>query len=175
MPVLTEVKPKTYHDSVRLMRVSEVLSRLERVNQATAAMGTDTNKRVLAEVGLLTGEVERAGANDLVIVVDAAGEDAARDAIREAERILAESDRPAGRNGADQAPPKTFDQARRRLGDANLALISVPGAYAALEAARALRAGMHVFLFSDNVTLDEELALKRMAAARGLLMMGPGC
>jgi FdrA protein len=175
MAILTKVKPKTYQDSVRLMRLSEMLSALGHVQQATVAMGTDANKRVLAEVGLLTGEVERAGANDLVIVIEAQSETAARSAIAEAERALAESDRPATRNGAFEAPPKSIEQARRVLADANMALVSVPGAYAALEAAKALHAGMHVFLFSDNVTFAEELALKRLAASKGLLMMGPGC
>src|SRR5919108_768708 len=174
MPILTSIKPRSYHDSVRLMRLSEVLSGLSQVRQATAAMGTDANKRVLAEVGLLTDDVRGAGANDLVIVIEADSEAAGRGAIGEAERILAERDRAAVR-GASVAPPRTLAQARRALADANLMLISTPGAYAALDAARALHAGMHVFLFSDNVTLEEELALKRLAASKGLLMMGPGC
>jgi FdrA protein len=175
MPVLTKVKPKTYQDSVRLMRLSELLSAIGQVKQATVAMGTDANKRVLAEVGLLTDDVDHAGANDLVIVIDAESDAVARDAITEAERVLAEHDRPASRNGAPDAPPKTLEQARRKLDAANMALISVPGEYAALEAAKALHADMNVFLFSDNVTLAEELALKRLAASKGLLMMGPGC
>ena len=48
-------------------------------------------------------------------------------------------------------------------------MISVPGAYAALEARTALRRGLHVFLFSDNVPIADEVELKRLAAARGLL------
>jgi len=171
MPILTSIKPKSYHDSVRLMRVSEMLSGLSQVKQATVAMGTDANKRVLAEVGLSTDELRGAGANDLVIVVEADSETAGRAAIGEAERILAEGDRPTAAHVA-AAPPRTLEQARRALADANLMLISTPGAYAALEAAKALHAGMHVFLFSDNVTLDDELALKRLAASKGLLMMG---
>lgn len=174
MPVLATIKPKTYQDSVRLMRLSEVLSGLAHVKQATIAMGTDANKRVLAEVGLLTAELERAGANDLMIVVDAESEMAAGDAIIEAERLLTERDSSSPTSAA-AAPPKTIEQARGKLAAANMALISVPGEYAALEAAKALQAGMHVFLFSDNVTIEEELALKRLAVARGLLMMGPGC
>jgi len=174
MRILTSVKPKIYQDSVRLMHLSEVLSGLSQVKQATVAMGTDANKRVLAEAGLLTDEVRTAGANDLVIVIEADSEAAARRAIVEAERILAERDRPAG-NVAASAAPTTLEQARRKLADSNMMLISVPGDYAALEAAKALHAGMHVFLFSDNVTLEDELALKQLAASKGLLMMGPGC
>lgn len=175
MPIQTKIKPKLYQDSVRLMRLSERISGLDSVRQATAAMGTDANKRVLDEVGLLTDELAGAGANDLVIVVEAATDAAAEQAIAEAERLLSASEQPAAVNGAAELPPRTLEQARRRLADANLALISVPGAYAALEAARALHAGMHVFLFSDNVSLADELALKRLAAEKGLLLMGPGC
>jgi len=175
MPRFSTVKPKTYQDSVRLMRVSQTLTGLNQVKQAMVAMGTDANKRVLEEIGLLTDDVNNAGANDLVIVVEAETDEAAHSAIEQADRLLLESSHVISSNGATEAPPKSQEQARRKLADANLMLISVPGAYAALEAAKALQAGMHVFLFSDNVTREEELALKKLAVAKGLLMMGPGC
>ncbi|MCK5827694.1 FdrA family protein, partial [Candidatus Bipolaricaulota bacterium] len=57
----------------------------------------------------------------------------------------------------------------------NLALISVPGIHAAREARQALHRGLHVMLFSDNVTVEDEIALKDDAIDRGLLMMGPDC
>ena len=175
MPIVSLLKGGIYQDSVRLMRLSEHLSGLEQVNQAFVAMATDANKRVLAEAGLLTEPVRGAGANDLVVVVDAAAEDAANRALAEAERLLAGTDRPSVANGVARAVPRTLEQARRHLPDANLMLISTPGPYAALDAAKALGAGMHVFLFSDNVTLEHERALKHLAVSRGLLMMGPGC
>ena len=56
-----------------------------------------------------------------------------------------------------------------------MALISVPGEYAVLEAHRALTAGLHVFLFSDHVPVEDEVALKRRGAERELLVMGPEC
>ena len=71
--------------------------------------------------------------------------------------------------------PRTLEAALGERPDANLAIISVPGAYAALEARTALRRGLHVFLFSDNVPLAEEVELKRLAASRQLLCMGPDC
>jgi len=40
---------------------------------------------------------------------------------------------------------------------------------------QALKAGLHVMLFSDNVPLAQEIALKKLARARGLLLMGPDC
>ncbi len=175
MSQFSKVKPGTYYDSVQLMRASQALSGLDQVKQAIVAMGTDANKRVLSEVGLWTNEVAAAGANDLMIVVEAVSEEAARRAVEAADRILTENNRSAGSSGVIEALPRTQEQARRRLTDANLMLISVPGSYAALEAAKALHAGMHVFLFSDNVTREEELALKKLASSKGLLMMGPGC
>jgi FdrA protein len=175
MPRLSTVKPNTYQDSVRLMRLSQAVSDLAGVKQAFVAMGTDANKRVLEEVGLLTDEVRQAGVNDIFVVVDAVTTAAAQAAIEQVDRLLLESQSSASPGGAESPRPKTQEQARRRLAGANLALISVPGAYAALEAAKALHAGLHVFLFSDNVSRDDEVALKELAVSKGLLMMGPGC
>lgn len=173
MALVSEIKPKTYQDSVRLMRVSETLSGLDDVKQAIVAMGTEANKRVLAEVGLLTGPVQQAQPNDLVIVIEAESDEAAEAALAQAESILAEAD--TGQKKQEETKPRTLEMARRSLAEANMALISVAGEYAAIEAAKALNAGMHVFLFSDNVSLEEELALKQWAVSKGLLMMGPGC
>jgi FdrA protein len=175
MPRLSVVKPNIYQDSVRLMRLSQTVSKLAGVSQAFVAMGTDANKRGLEEAGLLTDEVDQAGVNDLCIVVEAATAVDAQAAIEKASQFLLENRPPQPGGGAALAAPKSQEQARRRLAGANLALISVPGAYAALEAAKALQAGLHVFLFSDNVSRDDELALKQLAVAKGLLLMGPGC
>ena len=54
-------------------------------------------------------------------------------------------------------------------------LVSTPGASATVEAMDALDAGADVMLFSDNVPVEQEVALKRLAADRGLLVMGPDC
>ncbi len=73
------------------------------------------------------------------------------------------------------ARPRSLDSAFRLLPGARWVLVSVPGAYAAEVAWSALGAGRHVFLFSDHVPLDEEVALKRAARQRGLLVLGPDC
>lgn len=174
MALVSQVKVKTYYDSVRLMRASETVSNLEGVSQAIIAMGTDANKRVLAEAGLLAEGVESAGPNDLMIVVEASSDEAAQGALAQADVVLTQATRTAT-SGQAETQPKTLEQAHQSLSKANLAIVSTAGQYAALEAAKALHAGLHVFLFSDNVTMDEELALKQLAAARGRLVMGPGC
>lgn len=175
MPIVSRIKRGAYQDSVRLMRISETLSAMEGVEQAFAAMGTDANKRVLKEAGLQTDAVEAAGANDLVVVIEAGSEDAATEALGKAEALLAKSDQRDGEGATAEARVRTLEQARERLDDANLELISVPGPYAALEAAKALHAGLHVFLFSNNVALEDEVRLKKWAASKGLLLMGPDC
>jgi succinyl-CoA synthetase alpha subunit len=97
--------------------------------------------------------------------------DAAREAVERA--LLARTPTAAG--GAAGARPRTLGSALRTLPGANLALISVPGMYAGAEAMAALRAGLHVMVFSDHVPVETEIALKRAALERGLLLMGPDC
>jgi succinyl-CoA synthetase alpha subunit len=137
-------------------------------------MATDLNREVLAESGLLFDDAATAGPNDLAIAVRASDAGSADAALRTAEALLAEQ---RGTNGASaaQKPARTIGSAVRRQPHANVAVVSVPGQYAAAEARQALAAGLHVFLFSDNVSLDDEIELKRRARDLGLLMMGPDC
>lgn len=161
-----------YRDSVTLMRLSRDLEQMAGVTSAAAMMATPPNRALLAEAGLLSREGEAAGAADLVVAVVAdcvESADAAREAIELS--LMRRGSAP----GAVAAAPRTLEGALRLLPDANLALISVPGLYAGTEAIRALRAGLHVMLFSDNVPVETEIELKRLALERGLLMMGPDC
>ena len=164
------VKPREYSDSVRLMRISEKLRGLSGVGEAILMMATDNNKRLLESAGLLLAEARSASANDLVIAIRAEADEAAEAAVRQAESLLKE------RVAKDTTHTfRTFDSALEALPEANLALISVPGKYAAAEARRALERGLHVMLFSDNVSLDDEIALKRLGREKGLLVLGPDC
>src|SRR5712692_881825 len=173
MPVRAVVRRSSYRDSMVLMRVAEAVRALAGVREAAALMGTPANHELLASAGLATDATRDATPGDLVIAVLADTESAADAGLAEAERVLAE--RRPGAESAGRTLPRTLDAALRQLPDANLAAISVPGEYAAFEAQRALRRGLHVFLFSDNVTLEDEIALKRLAVERGLLCMGPDC
>ncbi|HEV8311252.1 MAG TPA: hypothetical protein VGW35_26620, partial [Methylomirabilota bacterium] len=143
------------------------------VREAAALMGTPANHELLAAAGLATPETKGAGPGDLVLAVDAESDAAARAALAAAEGLFAA--RRHTLEAAVRVLPRTLDSARRHLPDANLVAISVPGAYAAAEARRALKQGLHVFLFSDNVPVADEVALKRLAVARRLLCMGPDC
>jgi FdrA protein len=171
--VINRVRRAFYLDSVALMRLSRELSARSGVEEAALMIGTPSNKEILDEAGLLADDGRQATAGDLVIALRAASLEAGEAAIAEAEALL-------GRSAARQEPtarwrPRSLAGACAALPGAGLALISVPGAFAGAEAQKALRRGLHVLLFSDNVPLAEECALKEEARRRGLLLMGPDC
>lgn len=165
------IKPSEYHDSVTLMLVAREVSHLEGVKDAAVIMATEANKGLLKNAGLLTPEIETASPNDLVVAVS--GEDKAVDqALAEAEKLL--SRKQTSETTSDTFLPKTLRSALNSNPAANLVVISVAGRYAADEAWEALHQGLHVLLFSDNVSLADEIALKRYAVEYGILLMGPG-
>ena len=175
MRVWNFVRTSFYRDSVTLMRLAHDLERLPGVARVAVTMGTAPNRAVLAEAGLLAPEGARARPVDLVVAVRADSEAAAQAARAAAERALAGEGAVDTAAGAAGAPPRTLATALVALPGASLAVISVPGLYAGLEARRALSAGLDVMIFSDNVPLETEVALKQEAAARGRLVMGPDC
>jgi FdrA protein len=165
------IKRSEYHDSVSLMLAAREIARLEGIGDAAVVMGTDANKSLLNEAGLLTPEAEATSPNDLIIAVS--GEAGALEkALIEAEKIL--SKKQGAETGGGMFRSKTLRSAARSNPGANLAVISVAGRYAADEAWEALHQGLHVLLFSDNVSLEDEIALKHYAVDHGLLLMGPG-
>jgi FdrA protein len=170
--VKTLIKRSEYHDSVTLMLVARELGKLPGVKDAAVIMGTEANKGILKEAGLLTPEAQAALPNDLVIAVSAEGV-VAEDALAQAETFLKKK-REASQGSHAERRPRSIRSAVKSSTGANVAVISVAGRYAADEARDALRHGLHVLLFSDNVSLDVEIALKTYARDRGLLLMGPG-
>jgi len=164
----------TYRDSVSLMQLSAKIAALSGVQQASVVMATEGNLDLLREAGLLDGGVA-ASPSDLLVVLRAENEAAASAALAETERVLAGGDRAARQRGPQETPPRSIQMGLAAQPDANLALISTPGEYAAAEALKALRLGLHVMLFSDNVALADEVLLKGEAEQRGLLVMGPDC
>lgn len=171
--VVNRIRRTFYMDSVALMRISRTVSSLVGIQTAALMIGSTTNKKLMRDAGLLNGDSDSAGANDLIIAVRANNETAANDALKDAEKLL---DAPAtSGSGTKEWNPKTLATALQQLPGANLALISVPGEFAAAETRRALNNGLHVMMFSDNVSIEDEVALKQEARHRGLLMMGPDC
>jgi len=166
------VRRDTYQDSASLMNISNKLRVLPGIKRTSAVMATVQNKELLADAGLLTDETRSADSNDLVIVVEAATDEAAQRGLAAAEELLQAKPMTMRER---QLKPRTLDGALEQGVQVNVALISVPGQYAKREALKALRRGLHVLLFSDNVPLEDEVELKMFACERNLLMMGPGC
>lgn len=171
--LVNQIRRAFYRDSVALMRISRAIESLAGVEAAALMIGSVTNRKLMEDAGLLAADGKSAGANDLVLAVRADTPANAQAALAEAERLL---EAPAASDkGSGEWAPKSLDTALARLPNANLVLVSVPGEFAAAEARRALNKGLHVMMFSDNVALDDEVALKREAQRLGLLMMGPDC
>lgn len=168
----TRIKSGEYYDSVTLLQVAQGLLDLDGVADAAVVMGTPANKGILADAELLTPEAETASSDDLVIAVCAESEATAEEALEKADVLLEASRTPTEEGGLQQSP-KTLAAAVKRMEDANMVLISVAGRYAAGVAREALAKGKHVFLFSDNVTVEDEKALKELGREKGLLVMGP--
>lgn len=167
-----EIRKNTYLDSVSLMSMSTKANGLDGVTQAFIAMATPMNKEVLGNLDIVDPRIEEAKTSDLMIIVDVA--DTQLDAaISGVEDILAR--KVSGPAGSTTVRYRTLDSAFAQVPDSNLVLISVNGAFAAREARKALNAGKHVMIFSDNVPVEDELALKTLAHEKGLLVMGPDC
>ncbi len=160
-----------YHDSVSLMRVSRAAAALPGVEVAVVAMATELNLGIAAELGF---DLPRADPADLLIALRGEA-DALEAASAELDGLLAALSAPsAGGGGAAERPPRTVRAAARERA-ATLALVSVPGPHAFAEALDAVEAGLSVMVFSDNVPVEQEVLLKRRAAERGVLVMGPDC
>lgn len=175
MVVKLIVKKNTYFDSVSLMALTTKVNEINDVEQAFVAMATDMNKGVLANVGLLLPEVQSANSGDLFIVVKAATDEVCEAALAEVEVLLKGDDKAATGLGASEKKHVTLKSALKHAPDANLAVISVPGEFAKREALAALNNDLHVLMFSDNVSVADEVELKTLAHEKGLLMMGPDC
>jgi succinyl-CoA synthetase alpha subunit len=171
LAIQTLIKISEYHDSVSLMLVARELAGYPGIEDAAVVMATEANKSILAEADLLTNEAKAATANDLVIAVKAETDQAAKQALDNVEDLFAKK---AAEDQAADFKPKTIRGALSSNPDGNLAVISVAGRYAADEAWEALTRSLHVLLFSDNVSLEDEIALKKYASNNGLLLMGPG-
>jgi FdrA protein len=165
-----DVLTSTYFDSVTLMRISKVAGSLPGIRHAVVAMGTDTNLDLMRDIGFDPAS-RGVTADDVVIALEADDEAAVESALEVVHREM----KGGSRDIAKARVPRSLDAAFRDQSDIDLVLISVPGRFAAREATRALASGRHVMIFSDNVALEDEVALKQAGLREGLLVMGPDC
>ena len=169
----TVIQKNNYQDSINLMLLTNSINSIEGIEQGQVMMASDANKDILKSAGLYTDEVEAAGANDMAIVVDAEDEGVMEAVLAEVDRFL--NDLSGKKEAGGVTSVNNWNDALESMPDANLALFSIPGTYAADEIEKALDSGLHVFSFSDNVSLEDEVRLKEKAHEKGLLLMGPDC
>jgi FdrA protein len=167
------IRKNAYYDSVTLMAISKKIEGIHGVANAVVSMGTDMNKELLQNAGMMTVEIEKASPSELIIAFKLNDESINDKVLNEVEEALKKKTNSG--KGESEVAPASLASAVKLMPEANLAVISLPGQYAAKEAMRALRKGLHVMLFSDNVTVEQEVELKKYAHEQGLLMMGPDC
>lgn len=172
-PVKSELLKNSYRDSVFLMKVSSQLGNLEGIEAASAMMATERNRDLFRNAGLFTPELSQAKADDLAVVVRGADEAMLTEALAKARELLSSTTSGVGQQEKLQA--RRLEQVLTEDKTFNMVLISVAGDYAKYEAAKAIRQGLNVMLYSDNISLEDELLLKKAAARKGVLVMGPDC
>lgn len=170
--IKVEIRSGAYYDSVILMKLQRALAEQPGIIDAGVVMGTTANKEVLAQSNMLVQEVEAAGVDDLIIVVTSNDESSAEAALNKVDELVASRRRSGGESDYH---PHSMETAVTMLPDANWVLVSVPGRYAAGVSQQAMSLNKHVFLYSDNVSLEDEISLKQQASQKGLLVMGPDC
>ena len=173
MAVKGIIKTGEYFDSVTLMLVARSLTEMESVEDATVVMGTAENKEILKASGMMLDEFKDTDDTDLLIVAKAEDESVLDGVLERAEVLLKESKEKKASIG--EHLPKSLEGAIEQVPAANLVIISVAGRYAGDVAQDALEKGLHVMLFSDNVSIEKERELKEYGREKGLLVMGPDC
>ena len=171
--IINLVRHGFFLDSVALMRISRNIGELPGIEDAALMMGTPSNKQIMRDARLLEDEGEAAVGGDLILGIRGINLKAANEALLEATDLLN-----TPKHGGDERTvwqPKSIRAAVVANPDRNFAIISVPGDFAAAEARKALKNGLHTMIFSDNVSIEDEIALKEEAKARGLFLMGPDC
>jgi len=166
-----DVRPGAYYDSLVLMKLQRGLLELEGVLDSGVVMATPANRDLLAANGLLPDALA-VTRDDMLIVVKARDVAAADGALSQVDALLS---RRSASSMAEEFRPHSVGAAAKHLPEADWVLVSTPGRYAARVARQALDLDRHVFLYSDNVSLEDEIELKRTARGKGLLVMGPDC
>lgn len=166
-----EIRKNSYYDSVTLMLISKEIKKIDGVQEALVGMGTDLNKELAENLAITNDEIKELTPNDFFVSVLADDNVQIETISGEVDRLLSQKKQSSD---SDYMPP-TLESAINHSPDSNIVVISVAGEYAAAEAKKALNNNLHVMLFSDNVTVEQEKELKELACEKGLLMMGPDC
>ncbi len=169
--VKSEVRKNAYYDSVTLMLISREIKKIDGVHEALIGMGTELNLSLVENLGLRTEEMKDVSPNDFFVTVKMEDTCDWKEIIEEVDNQLNKKEESV----SSSYRPPSLSGAVKQMPDANLVVISIPGQYAKAEVDDALDKGLHVMLFSDNVPVEDEVALKKKAVEKELLMMGPDC
>lgn len=170
------IKKGSFQDSVSLMLISRKLSESPRVEEISVMMGTPANKSLLEATGFWHPQFTEATPNDICVAIKAQSAEESisteiADALEDSLKALAQGQQ----GGKRLLKSRSWRTAKQKLPNANLVLISIAGEYAAALADEALDDGCNVMMFSDNVSVEQERALKTKASGKGLIVMGPDC
>lgn len=171
----TIIEKNSYQDSIVLMLLTNYLEKIDGINNIQVMMGTPANKDIFKTGGLATDELDNAKPSDMVIVVDTDDDSLINEVVDKSKEYLDAQGKADNETTSSDERVKTWDKALELGKNAPVALISVPGVYAAVEVEKALDAGKNVFCFSDNVSMADEARLKQIAHKKGLVLMGPDC
>ena len=164
-----KILKNSYYDSVTLMSTTVTLKKELNLKELVMFMGTDMNKDMIKSVGLYHEDLNLAEPNDLMLAVEMN-----EDNPNWVDDIL---EKLSSRKSVAKESDKVYKTINQTIDDLNpnIAVISVPGIYAANEAYKALEKNLHVMLFSDNVSIEDEIQLKEIGMKKNLLVMGPDC
>ncbi|MGH4124545.1 MAG: acyl-CoA synthetase FdrA [Clostridium sp.] len=168
-----DIRKNTYYDSVALMLITKEIKKLLKVKQVIVGMGTELNIELVENLGLSNDEIRKLTPGDFFIAAESDEENAIEIIVKKVDELL--NTKGDNHDLSSEYKPTTLSAAVNHLEGANMAIISLPGKYAAHEARKALSNNLNVMLFSDNVTLEEEIELKQIGRDKGLLVMGPDC
>lgn len=170
MSVYVKIEKNRYIDSLETLFATTVLNDQPGIEMGYIGMCNSTFRDVISDIGLMTAEIDACSENDYVIVAEAQTQDAFDAAVAEVNRNM--------ETKASESLTVEYDTSESALAahpEVNLVHIAVPGDCALEEAKKALNAGKHICVFSNNVPFEDEREMKELAREKGLLCMGPDC
>ena len=170
MSVYVKIEKNRYIDSLETLFATTVLNDQPGIEMGYIGMCNSTFRDVITDIGLMTDEIAACSENDYVIVAEAESQEAFDLAVAEVDKSMETKD-----SGQETAEYDTTDAALAAHPEVNLVQIAVPGDCALEEAKKALNAGKHICVFSNNVPFEDEREMKELAREKGLLCMGPDC
>lgn len=165
------VKKRIYYDSVKLMLVTGGIKAMDGIVEVAVVMGTPLNKETLQRTSFKSDEIDQTTPSDLIIAIRANQQEHLDNALSKLDELLNSTN---SSSNSSTYKPKSIE-AGQKQNDSNICIISVPGKYATDLSMDALKNKMNVLLFSDNVSIEDELKLKEYSTSKNLLLMGPDC